>query len=102
MGFSFGGADDCRLEVDRYVNNGRLCVSVSSPSMGPMARLTTNLPHYLLGCRDDAFVDTNNVPDAPELIERLGIGEPLGAYGLSGRCRYPVYRFDMEKMREYE
>lgn len=67
---------------------------------GPFATLTTN-PTGLRGLkRNVSCVDTNNCPWAPALIKRLGIGKPTGHYVYSGFCAFPVYSFDIDKVRE--
>jgi hypothetical protein len=51
--------------------------------------------------KNQAFLDTNNCPEAPELIERLGIGRFTGVLGRSGYCIYPLYEFDMAELEKY-
>lgn len=98
--FEFSGARDCFLEARSYSYNDRLALLVQSWSQGPMAVLTVNLADEpVSGMR--AFLDTNNVPDATSLVERLGIGEDTGIRGKSGYCTYPLYEFDLEKIWKY-
>ena len=63
----------------------------------PFARLTVNLG-IKLG-EDEAFVDTNNCPWATGFIDEYGLGERTGLWMPSGFCEYPLYRFNMEKIR---
>ena len=48
-----------------------------------------------------AYVDTNNCPWAEDFIEKNGLGKFLGIYGNSGYCTYPLYEFDLGKLREH-
>ena len=49
------------------------------------------------------YMDTNNVPEGPEMLEAAGYGKPLQVWGQpyvvsSGFCDYPVYEIDIKKM----
>lgn len=50
--------------------------------------------------KDLAYVDTNNSPWAVELLKETGLATPVGTYGHSGFCTYPLYKFDLEKFNE--
>ena len=49
-----------------------------------------------------AFIDTNNHPNAEKFIKKYGLGEFTGRYGFSGYCCYPIYKIDLDKLKEYE
>ncbi|WP_400238420.1 DUF4313 domain-containing protein [Methanomethylophilus alvi] len=57
--------------------------------LGAISLITNNLKED----RDRADDDTNNSPWLEEFIVRNGLGEFTGAYGYSGFCSYPQYRF---------
>lgn len=57
----------------------------------PYGNLTVNLDRKLPA--DQAYVDTNNLPNAEAFIAENHLGEPTGDYGFSGFCCYPLYRF---------
>lgn len=57
--------------------------------------LGDKLPEY------HAYVDTNNMPELVGFIKRYELGEPTGDYASSGYCRYPLYKFDKDKLAEY-
>lgn len=104
-GFEFLGVPDCYLIKEEYRYGRSLALLVFSLSEGPMARITTNItgsryPKARLG-RNEAFLDTNNCPEALELVERLGIGRFTGIMGQSGYCIYPLYEFDMTELEKY-
>ena len=58
---------------------------------GPYGNLTVNLGEKLP--EDQAYVDTNNMPNAEEFIRKYGLGEHLGTFRMSGFCCYPLYKF---------
>lgn len=92
--------DNCELVMNRYADNNHVALSVFSPEEGPIANITVNLPslkHYKDDC---AFVDTNNFPEAEGLIHQLGIGKDTGIMIPSGFCLYPLYKFDIQKIKE--
>jgi len=57
----------------------------------PYGNLTVNLDKKLPP--NQAYVDTNNMPNAEAFIAEYNLGEPTGEYGFSGFCCYPLYRF---------
>ena len=52
-----------------------------------------------LASESKAFVDTNNCPWAEEFIQENGLGEFTGIYGNSGFCTYPLYEFNLGKLK---
>ena len=92
---------DCFLSVDSYADNGHVAISVWSESEGPFAGLTVNLPETKNYPTNYAFVDTNNFPEAPEMIRRLRIGKYTGRMAVSGYCMYPLYQFDETALKEW-
>lgn len=100
---SYGKKYDVTMEISRYQQNGGLALKMNYMDeefgcMMPFATLTVNLgyrPDY--GC---AYVDTNNCPWAEDLINKNGLGVFTGKTCMSGYCEYPLYRFDLDKIRE--
>lgn len=83
--------------------NQNLAIRLWTDEGEPWATLTVNLDENLydeLG-EEYAFVDINNFPEAEEFIAKYGIGESLHMYKTSGYVRYPLYKFDLEKLKEY-
>lgn len=92
--------DNCTLSQSEYANNGHIALSVWCDD-GPLADLTVNLDTTKKYPKNYGYVDTNNFPTATMLIYRLGIGTWTGTTGQSGWCEYPLYEFDLEKIKEY-
>ena len=62
--------------------------------------LSVNLPESNSLNPDEAYVDTNNIPEAPGFIIENKLGEPTGDYAASGFCMYPLYRFNLDKFAD--
>lgn len=103
MDFDFRfGREEISFNVNTYDSNGTMYIGLDSLDCGfpePFADLTVNLGEILPPYH--AYVDTNNLPEAEQLIKAAGIGEPTGTYQTSGFCTYPLYRFNKEKLEEY-
>lgn len=96
----FGGEIPVTLEINTYLNNG--CMYIGLVEQGeypePYGDLTVNLvgkaPDYC------GFVDLNNMPELEEFIEENKLGEFTGLTQRSGFCEYPLYLFNVERLRE--
>ena len=97
----FGGSYTCCLELGEYQDNRHIAVQVWDVEDGPYATLTVNLPETRRHPQNFAFLDTNNFPGGPDLVEQLGIGRDTGKYSWSGYCAYPLYELFPEKIREF-
>ena len=89
----------------KYVVNGRLAIElVDADSKEIFTYLTTNINFEQSKENDEtlAFVDTNNNSWAESFIEKNRLGEKTGFFGMSGRCVYPEYRFDLTKLNSEE
>lgn len=94
------GKETClNTRIDNYRNNGNLYIGLIDNDGLPYADLTVNIETLP---DDHAAVDTNNCPWAEDLILENKLGERTGYSLGSGFCRYPVYKFDLNKVREYE
>lgn len=89
----------CYLHRAFYHNNGHVYVGVENDE-GPIANITVNVDGIREYPADCSAVDTNNFPEADELIERLGIGVFMG-FAMSGFCTYPVYKFNFNAVDRY-
>ncbi len=96
----FGTTENVTLTVNTYMDNKSLYVGMTTVEDGfpePYGDVTVNLlgsvPPYC------AFVDTNNMPELEDFLVKNGIAEFTGLEQKSGYCTYPLYLFDMEKMR---
>lgn len=96
------GKEEIALNMSTYAMNGNMYIGLDSMDCGfpePFADLTVNLCEPLLPYQ--AYVDTNNLPEAELLIKSIGIGEPTGEMRTSGLSTYPLYKFNKEKLQEY-
>lgn len=90
-----------QLEINQYMNNGCLYIGLVSYEDGypePYGDLTVNLtgkaPDYC------GYVDLNNMPELEKFIEENDLGEFTGLTQRSGFCEYPLYLFNVDKLRE--
>lgn len=73
--------------------NGNLCIRLMCKTGEPFGTLTKNLDFKL--AENEAYVDTNNIPDAERFIKDNNLGVKLKKIGRSGFCEYPLYQFDL-------
>lgn len=99
---AWGKNYDVSVNVANYFNNKNIAVTMDyfDEDCGcwfPYATVTVNLRDL-----DDgfAFVDTNNCPWAEDFINDNRLGKFTGEYGYSGWCAYPLYKFDMAKIKD--
>lgn len=79
-----------------YCDNSNLAIMAYEDGQ-PYGVLTVNIDYLMPDC---ACVDTNNWPDAEQIIKEQGFGKPLGRSIQSGFCSYPIYQFDLSKIPE--
>lgn len=94
----WGETVNLNVVLDKYNTYGNLHIGLWSDGE-PFADLTTNI--YPLGSDNLAAIDTNNCPWATVLIKKYELGERTGNSVRSGFCDYPIYRFNMDKLKEY-
>lgn len=88
------------LDMQLYTN-GRIYLGLIEVAEDgypePYADITTNIdapaPAYC------GYLDTNNLSNIEQFIVENEIGVFTGLMGSSGFCRYPLYRFNVEKLR---
>mgnify|MGYP000915918619 CR=1 FL=1 len=105
------------MQFEAWGSNHMACIHLSNYTYGggialdlyekcgdgefePYSNITINLPDYRLH-KNCAFVDTNNFPEAINLIHKYKLGKPTGNIGYSGYCTYPEYEFDMAEIGKY-
>ena len=91
--------ENCYFLINSYVASDSVAVDIFSDEEGPIAGLTVYIDEENRGSQ--AYLDTNNSPWAPELVQELGVARFLGKWGQSGYCTYPLYELDMDKLNEY-
>ena len=100
---AWGRKHEVCIEAGNYVCDDSLALrllEITRDGMEPYGSLTVFLVGYG-GFKDFAFVDTNNIHGAEEMIAAYRLGEPTGNYGSSGFCRYPEYEFHYEELKKY-
>lgn len=64
----------------------------------PYATLTKSFGEFI-AVKNSAYIDTNNCPFAPQLLE-VGIAKDTGFTKHSGMCIYPLWVFDEDFLRD--
>lgn len=86
------------FEVNRY-NNGNLAIDIMLGYGEPFESITVNT-NFVLN-EDEAAVDTNNFPEAEDIIREYHLGENTGKSIKSGFCEYPVYKFNLSVVNQH-
>lgn len=97
----YSGETQVMLDIQQYANNGRIAISLITNEEGYpelFGCLTVNIdepaPDYC------GYLDTNNLSNAEKFVTENGLGEFTGFTGGSGYCKYPLYLFNVDKLRE--
>lgn len=94
---SWGDMIKVQLEVNSYLNNGCLYIGLIADSE-PYGDVTVNLPERAPDyC---GYIDINNMPELEQFIQENDLAEFTGFMGFSGFCQYPLYLFNVDKLRE--
>lgn len=91
--------ENCWLQIDHYIADNSLVIDIVNPDDN-IARITTCLDRLTVH-EDEAFVDMNNCPWAEDFIHRYRLGEDTQIREQSGFCIYPLYKFDMDRIKEF-
>lgn len=101
----FGDEMEVVIRKLSYDNNGSLAVYLfldEDNDYEPYALLTVNLPESDNNKEDEAYLDTNNLPYAKTFVKKYGLAVPTGRVAYSGFCTYPLYKFDLERLKKLE
>ena len=97
----WGSSVEVQLEINSYMNNNRLYLGLMVREVDYFelyGDISVNLgmkaPDYC------AYVDLNNMPELEKFIEENDLGEFTGLTQRSGFCEYPLYMFNVDKLRE--
>lgn len=94
------GTYEVELGVSEYLNNGSLAIElIDAEERESFAILTVNINEKGAD-KETAYVDINDCPWATKFIEDNELGEFTGKYGRSGFCVYPLYKFNLDKIKE--
>lgn len=96
----FGSYTVSSIVTERYIADDSPAILLWSIFDGPIARITVCLDDKEL-LTNEAYVDTNNCPWAPDWITANGFGKATGKTRQSGYCTYPSFLFDMDRLAEY-
>lgn len=69
------------------------------PQAVPIETILTKSFEEFIGLKNSAYVDINNCPFAPQLLNR-GFAKDTGLYKESGFCSYPLWTFDETVLKE--
>lgn len=94
----WGTDKDCYLSLDHYTVDGSLCLRVLNDHDRLICTLTVYLGEVPKNC---AYLDVNNCIFAEKLVTELGIGKFFANVLGSGFCIYPLYKFDLDKIKKY-
>ena len=91
------------ISVNRYAKNGALSVQLyKHPNKNGDAyfgSITVNLPEIIP--ENCAYVDTNNMSGVLPFLKEYNLATQLPIVAESSLCTYPLFAFNMEKLREY-
>lgn len=85
----------------KYAHSGTLAVWAISDDGSPYGVATVyleNQSEFL--SKDEAFVNENNWPSVVNDLTNAGIATKTSKFGLSGFCKYPVMKFNLDKIKE--
>ena len=97
----WGTTEQVSIEINTYLNNGNMYIGLTTDGDGypePYGDVTVNLGEKVPDfC---GYIDTNNMPELEKFLVNNDIGEFTGFMQRSGFCVYPMYMFNVDKLRE--
>lgn len=100
------GGYKIKLQLTSYRNDNSLaivamCYKKEHKSGESYGTLTVNLNYDDCGPapEDCAYLNANNINGVEEFVTENKLGEFTGITKQSGCCTYPLYRFDMAKIK---
>lgn len=84
--------------VSKYTMNNNTAIQLITTDNEPFATLTVNIIDLP---EDIVCIDTNNFPEALDLIKKYNLGELTGEYVQSGYCVYPIVKLNREILAQY-
>ena len=96
----WGSTEQVQIQINQYMNNGCIYIGLVTNEEGypePYGDMTVNLP----GKAPDycGYIDLNNMPELERFIADNDLGEFTGLTKRSGFCEYPLYLFNVDKLR---
>ena len=98
---SITGETQVTFDIQQYMNNRAMFIGLMCNEDGyeePFGDVTVNLsvaaPNYC------GYLNVNDMPDIEKFITDNDLGEFTGFTQRSGFCEYPLYLFNVDKLRE--
>ena len=97
---SISGETQVTFDIQQYTN-GAMFIGLMCNEDGyeePFGNVTVNFP----GATPNycGYLNVNNMPDIEKFITENELGEFTGFTQRSGFCEYPLYLFNIDKLRE--
>ena len=87
------------IPIMEHYNSGNLAVVLYEYKTGEeYAVITKNIPMANSPEDNVAFIDTNNYSWIEKLLIKNSIAKPTGHITYSGFCKYPEYKFNLDKL----
>lgn len=83
-----------------YYGDGSIAIQAYSEDGSPYATLTVCLGKVIK--ENQAYINIEYDDFGVELIEATKIGKFTGEYSISGYCKFPLYEFSEEILKEME
>lgn len=93
------GDEMVELTMSRYAGSGNLfleLINTEGEYPEPYGNITVNLGEVPKYC---GYIDTNNMPEMEKFIVDNDLGNFTGLTLQSGFCEYPLYVFNVDKLR---
>lgn len=84
--------------IGKYASNNNIAVELITEDGEPFTTLTVNIERLEEGL---ACIDTNNCPEAIDLIKKYNLGEFTNNYCYSGYCQYPIFKLNIDNLNKY-
>lgn len=91
------------IDIKKYSINNNTAITlmcVVNNIIEPFATITVNFDITLE--EDLVFLDTNNCPWVEKFIEDYKLGNFANDYTHSGFCIYPLYKLNLERIKEID
>lgn len=98
---SWGELFELHIFRTHYIDNGRLAIGANTTLGEPFGLFTININDGPLA-ENEAYIDTNNMPNAVDFLVNNGLAERTNRVGKSGFCTYPVVKIFLDKIEEVE
>lgn len=88
------------VSLSQYADNKNLfleLVATDGEYPEPYGNITVNLGEVPDYC---GYIDTNNMPEMENFIMENDLGDYCGISKRSGFCEYPLYVFNVDRLRE--